>query len=1068
MKKILLMLLFAVFATAGFAQFSINDPGLKLWLKADTLTGTNVPVWFDSSTNGLVLAAPPLPPDDAQADPDNHIPLLITNTANGVDIKAVQFRQGFDPLNAPGHFADRLWQTNKLDASDPTLITPAEDITMVAVYRNDAPNATLGANQALFGKRGPSCPYLFGFNGNAIAPELLHYAGSVVYPSGLAISTSTPEYGIVIMNLTASGNLTFMDYYISNGGWRTNTTPGVPRAGGGEGVPFAMAFHTQGGGGTAGNPWGNGTYERGAFRVAELALLNRSLTGGELATLQNDLIVKYFTVPGAPTVSLQPQSQQVLQFDPVSFTAGVGGTPPFTWQWYKGATAIPGASGSGPLITPYAIASAVPGDQAFYSVAITNVAGFTNSQAAFLTVIADTNGPSITSALLNVATNTEVTVTFAELVNPASATNAGNYSISGGGSVSSVVAVPQTNNLTWSNYVFKVVLTTSPISSSQTLTATGVQDRAGNNSAAQATIVVPVIVGAPPTANRLLWLAADTNVLADNIGVYEWQDMSGAANTHNAAPGIGNTQPGLAAFPNGIHPVVSFDGSANLVLQNQPDFNLQTFSVYLVAAVNTQSFPRRWLGNWEGFTLGSSDGSGSSAQFSHLQVGGAYRPLSTGPILQNLVPAYMVATIDATNTQIKTISVNGVLRGTQTGTGTIEYGTARGLALGSLFDDGLAQSLLGNIAEVLIYSNVSPAQDAAVQQYIGSKYFGPGGTLPTLVAAYNNATNKVRVRFSDALDSTSATTATNYAVNGGVTVSSATLINSTLVELSTTALTPNQVYTLTVNNVKNWAASAVAPNSQIQLTGLNIGPISGTLMHIADLSANNVLAIEAENFTTNASPSAAGHSWFFTSVPTFLNPTDANTSGSGFGVMETQNYGTNTGASQTGPRLDYNVYFPSAGTYYSWVRGIGDGAANDSLFIGIDGAVGRGITGFPAGSGYTWGTTTATVHTNQVVVTTPGFHVINIWMREDGFALDRLVLSTNPSYNPTGVGPAASALVYRPLEVSASGGNVVLTWGGPAILTSATSVTGPFTDVLGATSPYNVTPTGSGKYYRLR
>ena len=104
----------------------------------------------------------------------------------------------------------------------------------------------------------------------------------------------------------------------------------------------------------------------------------------------------------------------------------------------------------------------------------------------------------------------------------------------------------------------------------------------------------------------------------------------------------------------------------------------------------------------------------------------------------------MVATIDATNTQIKTISVNGVLRGTQTGTGTIEYGTARGLALGSLFDDGLAQALVGNMAEVLIYSDVSAAQDGAVQQYLASKYFRLTSASPTLnIQNLGGGTNSV-------------------------------------------------------------------------------------------------------------------------------------------------------------------------------------------------------------------------------------------------------------------------------------------------------------------------------------
>lgn len=720
MKKTLLTTLFAVLATAGFAQISTNDPSLRLWLKADTLTGNDVPVWFDSSTNGVILAVPPLPSAPGYVDPhndlSNHTPQLITVTNGPKTFQAVYFRQGNDPVFAEGHRADRLWQTNKLDASDPTYITPAEDLTMLVVWRNLATAGWLGPNQAVFAKRGGgTSAYLFGYSGNTLAPEFITYAGQTVYPSGLPPVTS-PEWGIVIMNIKASGTMEWRQYYASQFGWSTNTGP-VARGAAAVGVPFTVGWHTDGPG---------GLYERSTSYIAEMALYNRSLSEAELADIQQQLLLSYFVESGAATVSTPPQGLVRNQFDSASFNVIAGGTPPITYQWLKGGSPIPGAT-----LQTYTIPSVSPADQAFYSVAVSNSFGGTVSSAAFLTVIPDTNAPTVVSALLNVATNTEVTVTFSELVNPASATNTANYSLSGGGSVSSIIAVAQTSNLTWSNYVFKVVLTTSPITSQETLTVTGVQDRGGNASAAQATIYVPSVIGAPPTANRLLWLAADTNVLADNIGVYEWQDMSGAANTHNAFASIGNVQPGISEFPNGIHPVVSFDGSSLLALQNQADFNLQHFSVYLVAAVNTANAARDWLGNWEGWVLGSADGDPTSIKWSHWEVGNTYRPLESGSVLQSMVPAYIVGTF-TTNTQTKTLSVNGRLRSTQPSTGTIEYGTARGLALGSLFDDTVVQGLVGNIAEVLIYSDVSPAQDTAIQQYIASKYFRVTSVSPVL------------------------------------------------------------------------------------------------------------------------------------------------------------------------------------------------------------------------------------------------------------------------------------------------------------------------------------------------
>ena len=50
-----------------------------------------------------------------------------------------------------------------------------------------------------------------------------------------------------------------------------------------------------------------------------------------------------------------------------------------------------------------------------------------------------------------------------------------------------------------------------------------------------------------------------------------------------------------------------------------------------------------------------------------------------------------------------------------------------------------------------------------------------------------------------------------------------------------------------------------------------------------------------------------------------------------------------------------------------------------------------------------------------------------------------------------------------------SGGNVVLTWIDGFTLQSASSVNGPYTDIVGATSPYSYDPTtSSGQFFRLR
>ena len=57
--------------------------------------------------------------------------------------------------------------------------------------------------------------------------------------------------------------------------------------------------------------------------------------------------------------------------------------------------------------------------------------------------------------------------------------------------------------------------------------------------------------------------------------------------------------------------------------------------------------------------------------------------------------------------------------------------------------------------------------------------------------------------------------------------------------------------------------------------------------------------------------------------------------------------------------------------------------------------------------------------------------------------------------------------VVARLKEAYDGANVVLTWTGPSVLQSATAVTGPYTDVSGATSPYTNAAVGS-VFFRLK
>ena len=65
------------------------------------------------------------------------------------------------------------------------------------------------------------------------------------------------------------------------------------------------------------------------------------------------------------------------------------------------------------------------------------------------------------------------------------------------------------------------------------------------------------------------------------------------------------------------------------------------------------------------------------------------------------------------------------------------------------------------------------------------------------------------------------------------------------------------------------------------------------------------------------------------------------------------------------------------------------------------------VTGF-APSQWSWAAKMTNGVTATLAVTASGLYTVNIWMREDGLWLDRLLLTTNTAFIPTGFGPAES------------------------------------------------------------
>ena len=221
--------------------------------------------------------------------------------------------------------------------------------------------------------------------------------------------------------------------------------------------------------------------------------------------------------------------------------------------------------------------------------------------------------------------------------------------------------------------------------------------------------------------------------------------------------------------------------------------------------------------------------------------------------------------------------------------------------------------------------------------------------------------------------------------------------------------------------------------------------------------ASGLVVFEAENFDTNT-PSA-DHQWIFDTTPAGYAGL-----GSMYSLPESGTTIAMPAALTDSPRLSYKISFVKTGTHYFWFRG-SDGGGN-SLNAGIDDVDPTGTTldnmddfaaccgtRAPGGTSWVWvgGIDATAAGRATFEVASVGVHTIHIWMREDGQIVDKLLVTTNASFIPTGLGPPESERVgqvtaprFSPPIIS--GSQVTITWTGAGTLQVATNLTGNATD----------------------
>ena len=195
--------------------------------------------------------------------------------------------------------------------------------------------------------------------------------------TGLFFTFDTWNYIVVVW--TPSGQT----FYLDNGdgsGLQAKTVGGTVDPNTWKNVPFYIGRQ------------GSRTDRGWPGQIDELALFDRALTPAEVTNLHLNAI----SGPTAPNIIAQPASQTVVAGMPVSFTVGVSGAAPMTYQWTHAGTNIPGATAK-----TLTIASTYYTDAGSYQVVAANGLGSpATSATATLTLQAPPSFANLTNGLV--------------------------------------------------------------------------------------------------------------------------------------------------------------------------------------------------------------------------------------------------------------------------------------------------------------------------------------------------------------------------------------------------------------------------------------------------------------------------------------------------------------------------------------------------------------------------------------------------------------------------------------------------------------------------------------------
>jgi len=751
------------------------------------------------------------------------------------------------------------------------------------------------------------------------------------------------------------------------------------------------------------------------------------------------------------TFQTQPQSQTVSKNQPVSFTVFVVGVPGdsdqtlFTYEWMVNGQPVSDQP-NGPSYNILAPTLADSGKK--FSVKVTTVGGITGtSDQATLTVTDDTTPPTI-AKIHTSDTFASAIVTFSEGVQN-TAVDPANYHFSGGltatdANFAIVVEDPANpedpkNPINPANRVAVILFTTTQTAGTvYDITVNNIKDITGNLMTANTAKMYANVFKAGQF-NYKKWDRGTQSTLPDLINNPLGDPLRYANPTveeTRTTASTGGYVPGnyvdrvdgffIPTVTTNYVFFISADNDGYLYLSADSD---PIHRKMIAADVGWQN-TAEWTGPGGDTAKRRGDGAGNGPFENRSdELLTSQRALNGTGLLSGLLPADGVdpdpwPTVDANGNAVITLTAGQRYafqlwhRETDSGRAEVTFKYSGGLDPTNGNASGITAAFIGSYVDPISFPPSITTQPTNIN-------FNIGDTL----------------KFSVVADSSMPPTYQWYKNQGAIAGQTNTLLtiaNATLADIGS--------YYVVVANINGTVTSQPA-------AALPTTPVPAPQKTFQQ-DVTGMTAIEAENYY-DAVKGADGHVWV---------PVTGRAGNSGTGAMAAlpdtgSNYGsTDMNAITNGPRLNFRVNFTAAGTNYLWIRG-GDafGLGNgDSVHAGIDGALTVvQITGTPTFTvfpGWNWvgniqGDTRA-----FVVVPSAGIHTITLFMREDGFTADKIVLTTDPAYTPTDAGPAESQQVGGSapsisIAHNASGA-LVITYTGT--LESAPVVSGPYAPVTAA------------------